>query len=177
MALFFVTSSEQKFMEAKTIIPELQLCNIEVPEMQEIDPEKILEAKLATARTKRKGSFVVEDTSLELECINNLPGPLIKWFLKALGKDGLATLAEKMGNTNATARCIVGYFDGKSTHFFEGSIRGTIVQPRGKSFFGWDPIFQPDGYTQTFAEITKEEKNKISHRSHAFHQLKEFIQK
>jgi inosine triphosphate pyrophosphatase len=50
---------------------------------------------------------------------------------------------------------------------FIGRCEGTIVAPRGENMFGWDPIFQPKGYTQTFAEMDLEEKNKISHRGKA----------
>lgn len=60
-------------------------------------------------------------------------------------------------------------------HFFEGSIKGKIVSPRGDSGFGWDPIFQPDGSKETFAEIDREMKNSISMRRNALNKLKEFL--
>ena len=55
-------------------------------------------------------------------------------------------------------------------------ITGTIVSPRGETTFGWDPIFVPDGHTQTFAEMPKDEKNKISHRRRAVDQLKAYLE-
>ena len=57
-----------------------------------------------------------------------------------------------------------------------GKCEGTIVEPRGENMFGWDPIFQPKGYDQTFAEMPMEEKNKISHRSRALEQFKAFLE-
>ena len=70
------------------------------------------------------------------------------------------------------------HFDENSKiHFFEGEIKGTIVNPRGKTDFGWDPIFQPNGHKKTFGEMTKEEKNKISHRKVAVEKLKEHLLK
>jgi non-canonical purine NTP pyrophosphatase (RdgB/HAM1 family) len=102
---------------------------------------------------------------------------LIKWFLKTIGIEGIARLAEKLGNNKAVAKCVIGYSDGKATRFFEGSVRGKIVSPRKKSSFGWDPIFQPDCYRKTFEDMTKEEKNKISHRGIAFSRLEKFLKK
>jgi len=59
--------------------------------------------------------------------------------------------------------------------FFEGSIKGTIVAPIAESSFGWDPLFKPDGHDKTFADMTPEEKNAISHRRKALQKLKEFL--
>ena len=64
-------------------------------------------------------------------------------------------------------------YNGKEVHIFKGKIKGNIVYPRGKGGFGWDCIFQPEGYNKTFAEI--EEKNKISHRYKAFKKFKNKI--
>ena len=60
---------------------------------------------------------------------------------------------------------------------FEGEIKGTItLAPRGAEGFGYDPVFQPDGFDRTFAELTSEEKNKISHRANAFAKALEFVE-
>lgn len=58
---------------------------------------------------------------------------------------------------------------------FIGEIKGRIVRPRGESGFGWDPVFQPDGYSKTFAEMGADEKNAISHRFKAFEKLRVFL--
>lgn len=82
----FITGNAGKISEAKSILGEcIEPLDMDLPEVQDIDPKKIITAKLNEARRTNKGSFMVEDTSLFLDCLNGLPGPLIKWFLKAVG--------------------------------------------------------------------------------------------
>lgn len=174
--LSFLTGNKQKFEEIKAFIPEIIHLDIDLPEIQHSDARIILDAKLKEAYKHHRGSFIVEDTSLHLDCLGGLPGPLIKWFLKALKNEGLHKIAEKLGNTEAEAKTIIGYInEGNEERFFEGSLHGKIVKPRGESGFGWDPIFQPHGYTKTFAEMSKEEKNTISMRRAAVDALKVFL--
>jgi non-canonical purine NTP pyrophosphatase (RdgB/HAM1 family) len=80
-------------------------------------------------------------------------------------------------NNKATAIVSIGYYDGKDTHFFEGRIDGTIVTPRGDDRFAWDLIFMPNGYDKTFAEMSIEDKNKISMRKIAINKFKEHFLK
>ena len=83
-----------------------------------------------------------------------------------------------MNNKNAQAKTIIGDARNKNeVYFFDGSINGTMVYPRGNNGFGWDKIFQPHGHDKTFAEMTEEEKNKISMRGIAAKKLKEFLTK
>lgn len=110
--------------------------------------------------------------------MSGLPGPLIKWFLKTVGNEGLFNIADKLGNLNAEAKTIVGFAKSREEiYFFEGSIRGKIVNPRGDNGFGWDKIFEPEGSSKTFAEMNLEEKNAISMRRIALNKLKEFLNK
>jgi inosine triphosphate pyrophosphatase len=96
--------------------------------------------------------------------------------LKDLGHEGLYNLVNKLGDSNATARTTLAYAKSPlEVVFFEGELRGNIVKPRGKSGFGWDPVFQPKGSKKTFAELSQEEKNKISHRSIAVSKLVEYL--
>ena len=82
-----------------------------------------------------------------------------------------------MGNNAAEARTIIGLAQSPGNiYYFEGSIKGTIVSPVEKSGFGWDPIFQPEGFSKSFAEMTREEKNQISMRRIALNKLKEFME-
>ena len=84
-------------------------------------------------------------------------------------------IAQKIGNDKAEAKVIIGYSeDGSEPRFFEGSVKGRIVSPRGDMGFGWDPIFQPDGYNKTFAEMNEEEKNSLSMRKIALQGLKDY---
>ena len=64
---------------------------------------------------------------------------------------------------------------GQEVKVFEGKTDGTIVTPRGKRDFGWDPVFQPDGFDQTYAELDSKVKNSISHRGRALEKLKEYF--
>lgn len=174
----FITGNKNKFEEVKAVLPDIEQLDIDLPEIQETDARAIIKAKLQEALNHQKGEFIVEDTSLYLECLNGLPGPLIKWFLKSMGNNGLATLVEKMGNDKAEARTIIGYAKNhEEIYFFEGAVKGRIVALRGDTHFGWDPIFLPDGYEKTFAEMGTEEKNKISMRKMAASKLKEFLGK
>ncbi len=174
----FITGNKNKFKEVKAIMPDIEQMDIDLAEIQEIDAEKIIGAKLLEAVKQAKGPLMAEDTSLYLECLNGLPGPLIKWFLVKLGNDGLYKIAEKLGNFNAEARTIIGYSDGaRKIKFFTGSIKGHIIPPQGVTSFGWDPIFQPEGYLKSFAELGSEEKNEISMRRMAVEKLKKYLEK
>lgn len=178
MSLYFITGSDHKFEEVKAVLPDIERLDLDLPEIQEIDPKVIIQAKLKEATAHHDGEFIVEDTSLFLDCLPSLPGPLIKWFLKALTNQGLYDLAAKYGVFGAEARTTIGYAAGHDDiHYFEGSTRGTIVPLRstGNFGFGWDPIFQPEGSAKTHAEMTREEKNAVSQRGKAARQLAAFL--
>ncbi len=177
MTLYFITGNKSKFEEASAILPGIRQFNVELPEIQSINAREIVKTKLLEAMNHKKAEFIVEDTSLYLDCLNGLPGPLIKWFMKTIGNEGLFNIVEKFGNPNAEAKTVIGYAKNpKEVYYFEGSIKGRIVSPKGRSGFGWDPVFQPEGCSKTFAEITQEEKNKISMRRIALNKLKEFLE-
>jgi non-canonical purine NTP pyrophosphatase (RdgB/HAM1 family) len=175
--IIFITGNKGKLKEAQSIILEIKAKDIDLPEIQEIDAKKVIEAKLLEAYKHHKGEYIVEDTSLYLDCLNGLPGPLIKWFLQQLGNNGIYNLVRKYKTSKAQAKTIVGYINkaGK-VKYFEGIIKGKIVKPKGKGF-GWDPIFQPNGFSKTFGQMTSEEKNRISMRKKALTKLKRFMQK
>lgn len=173
MALYFLTGNKGKLEELQAILGEVEQLDIDLPEIQEIDPHAIIKAKLEAARAHHKGNFIVEDTSLYLDALNGLPGPLIKWFMKTVGIDGLYTMAAAFGNFGAEAKTLIGYCSEEGEiEFFEGAIRGSIVRPRGECGFGWDPIFQPEGKDKTFGELPREEKNQFSMRKLAAEKLR-----
>jgi XTP/dITP diphosphohydrolase len=91
----------------------------------------------------------------------------------------MCKVLEKMGeNANRTAcfRTVIALIQGDGAQFFEGKIDGTIAtQPRGESGFGYDPIFVPQGYMVSFAQLSADEKNTISHRALAVKKLVEFL--
>lgn len=172
--MHFITGSQGKFNEVKALMPDIEQLNIDLPEVQSTDPKEIIHAKLQAAVDSTE--CIVEDTGLYLDCLNGLPGPLVKWFIEKLTIRGIADLAHKYENQRAHATTWIGYRSPSGTvEFFEGKIPGVIVSPRGEGF-GWDAIFQPDGYAHTFGEMTREEKNSMSMRKLAVEKLQIYLQ-
>lgn len=104
-------------------------------------------------------------------------GPYIKWFLEKLGPENLPRMIDSWEDKSATAVCTFAYAEGEDSdvRLFHGKVPGTIVNSRGPQDFGWDSIFQPEEYSKTYAELPKEVKNEISHRSRAALQLKKYL--
>jgi non-canonical purine NTP pyrophosphatase (RdgB/HAM1 family) len=174
--LYLITGNAGKYQEALKFIPNLKQLELDLPELQEIDPQKIIEIKLQEAASHHSGRFLVEDVSLYLNCLNGLPGPLIKWFMKTVGVKGLYQIAASFNDFKIVAKAIIGYLDEhEKAHFFEGVVEGTIVPPRGDDGFGWDPIFEPLGFKKTFAEMSTAEKNLVSHRGRAYEKLVAYL--
>ncbi len=174
----FVTGNENKFKEIQAIIKDVVMTTVELPEVQELDSKKVILAKLEEAKKLIEGEVIVEDTSLVFASMNGLPGPLIKWFMQALGPSGLAELARRNDLQLAEAIVTIGYSDNENNIlFFEDKIAGRIVSPRGKTGFGWDVIFEPEGYDLTFAQMATTEKNKISMRGQAARKLKAHLER
>lgn len=173
--LYFVTGNRNKFLEIQSFIPTLQQLDIDLPEIQSLDAREVVRNKVISAQKFRNAGFIVEDTSLCLDCLNGLPGPFIKWFLHTLGAKGLFQMAEKLGNTKATARTIIGFSgNDEDILFFEGTSEGSICAPRGTNGFGWDKIFMPKGKSRTFAEMDDAEKQCDSMRTIALKKLKDY---
>ncbi len=178
MALYFVTGNAGKFREIKAILPDIEQLDLDLDEIQSLNPQAVIEHKLAQAAAHHDGEFIVEDTSVIYNCLNGLPGTLNKWFMQQLGVEGLADLVHRYDDHSAVARAAIGYRDSAGQdHYFVGEVKGTIVKPRGTvETFGWNPIFQPDGETRTFAEMTIAEKNALSMRGMAARQLAAHLQ-
>lgn len=124
---------------------------------------------------------LADDSGLEVVELNNKPGVQSnRWFAGSDKDRNVELLRLLEGKINRIARFVTvacAYFpESKNCHFFEGTIDGTIsTDSRGSQGFGYDPIFVPIGYNQTFAELGVEEKNKLSHRARAFEQVKKFL--
>ena len=87
----FITGSANKFAEVQQVLVHVELTQlrIDLPEIQKVDAKKIIEAKLQEAlRHKPEGDFIIEDTSLYMDALPGLPGPLVKWFLETIGVQG-----------------------------------------------------------------------------------------
>jgi non-canonical purine NTP pyrophosphatase (RdgB/HAM1 family) len=178
--LIFITGNQGKLKEAREILKGVRVVNkdIDLPEIQETDAKEVIRAKLLEARKHHRGEYIIEDTSLYLDCLNGLPGPLIKWFLEKLGKEKLFEITRISKNFGAEAKTIIGYMNKKKEiKYFEGSVKGKISSPKGEGGFGWDQIFMPAGYKKTFGEMLPEEKNKLSMRKKALTKLANYIKR
>ena len=103
----------------------------------------------------------------------------IKWFLDSCGHKGLNDMISFTDDKSGYAQTVVGFCagPGEDVTVFDGRTMGTIVPPRGSLDFGWDPVFQPkEGGGLTYAEMSKEAKDAISHRSRAFEKLRSYLE-
>lgn len=128
--------------------------------------------------TKLKGHpILVEDTSLCFNAYGGLPGAYIKYFLTNIKPDGLFKMASVFDDHSGYAQSIFGLQKNKKDgpHLFVGKTEGEIVKPRGEENFGWDPCFLPNGYEKTYAEMSKDEKNKVSHRGKSVQEMINFF--
>lgn len=139
--------------------------------------EEVTINKAKAAANVLKGPVLVEDTCLGFEAFNNLPGPYIKWFVKSIGLSGLVDMLYKFENKGANAICTFGYCEGPDAEvkLFQGVTKGNIVDSRGPTDFGWDSVFEPEGFDETYAEMDKKTKNTISHRFRALDKLRDFL--
>ncbi|HUP48897.1 MAG TPA: non-canonical purine NTP pyrophosphatase [Thermoanaerobaculia bacterium] len=175
--LILVSTNPNKAIEAERIlgVPLLRV-SLSLPEIQASSVEDITRYKLEVARTKGYARLIVEDVSLGFDELGNFPGPFVRWLLEAAGGRGLAAIAYALNNRDATAQCCVAYWDGAAGWVFMGETAGEVlVQPRGEQLFGWDAWFQPRGSDKTFAEMSAEEKDAVSHRGHAYRRLAEHL--
>ncbi|XP_013181363.1 PREDICTED: inosine triphosphate pyrophosphatase [Papilio xuthus] len=179
--LTFVTGNIKKLEEVKAILGanfpfEVTSHKLDLPELQgEINEVSIKKCQEAARRLRKP--VVVEDTCLCFNALKGLPGPYIKWFLEKLEPEGLTKLLTGWEDKSAEAVCTFAYCPSgdKDVILFQGKTAGTIVSPRGTRDFGWDCVFQPDGYNLTYAEMPKHEKNKISHRYKALDKLRTYF--
>ena len=189
--LAFATNNAHKLEEVAAILGD----KVELLSLNDIDchtdfPET---AETLEGNALLKSSFIyrnyqldcfADDTGLEVEALNGAPGVYSARYAEGEGHDAQANmrklLHELEGKENRKAQfrtAISLILDGKE-YLFEGVIKGEIIkEKRGDSGFGYDPIFKPEGYEQTFAELGNETKNKISHRALAVQKLCEFLQR
>lgn len=176
--LILVSGNPNKGIEAERIlgVPLLRV-SLVLPEIQAGTVEDITRYKLEAARTKGYHRLIVEDVSLGFDELGNFPGPYVRWLLEAAGGRGLAAIAYALNNRNARAQCCVAYWNGETGNVFLGECTGEVlVQARGDQHFGWDAWFQPRGEQKTFAEMSPEEKDRVSHRGNAYRQLAQHLQ-
>ena len=176
MQICFATGNINKVEECESILGfKLEQVELDLDEIQAVEVAKVVEHKVKQAFDLIKKPVIVEDTGLYFEAWNGLPGALIKWFDETIGYAKLCSLLVSE-NRKAKAQTIIGYFDGEEYKSFVGEVTGKIAEkPKGPDNFGWDIIFIPKGFSETFAEMGKEKKNAISMRKIALEKLKEFL--
>lgn len=181
-SITFVTGNKKKLEEVQAILGDslpflIVSAKIDLPELQGADPTDVSLEKCKLAAEQVQGPVMVEDTSLCFNALGGLPGIYIKWFLDKIGHEGLNNLLAAYTDKSAYAQCIfsLSLGPGHAPIAFVGQTPGTIVHARGPLDFGWDPVFQPSGYEQTYAELPKEVKNAISHRGRALEKVKEYL--
>ncbi|PVU95969.1 hypothetical protein BB559_002553 [Furculomyces boomerangus] len=179
MKVTFVTGNKNKLAEVVKIIGDsLQLDSkdVDIVEIQGTAEEITIHKCLEAAKVVN-GPVIIEDTGLCFNALNGLPGPYVKWFLKEIGPAGLHKMLNGFEDKTGYAICTMGYCEGPEHEpiLFKGITNGTIVEPRGPQNFGWDPVFQPEGYNQTYAEMSAETKNSCSHRYKSIKLLQEYL--
>ena len=150
---------------------------LDIPEIQAFDVSEVASYKAQKAFEMLGSPVLVEDTALTFNALGKLPGPFVKWFLESVGNEGMAKILDGFSDRTARAEVCFALCDGTGVNLFTGEIQGQIApSPRGEKGFGWDPIFIPEGYDQTWGEMTVDEQNATSMRKIALKKLKAFLE-
>ena len=179
MRLAFITSNPGKVEEAKRYFEplgvEIYQLKMEYPEIQADTLEEVARFGVEWLGKRLDVPFFLDDSGLFIDALNGFPGVYSAYVYRTLGIDGILKLMKGVKNRNAHFRSVIAYWDGE-VHLFTGRVDGEIInEKRGSRGFGFDPIFVPEGFTRTFAEMTTEEKNLISHRGRALKAFAEWL--
>lgn len=186
--LVFATNNAHKLDEARRILTDYQILSLlDIGFTQDIiEDGDTLEANSAIkARTIYEFCHTdcfADDTGLEVEALHGAPGVKTARYA-SLGHDNAAnrkkllTKLVEVSNRSARFRTVVTLITDSYERQFEGIVNGTITaEEKGNNGFGYDPIFVPEGYDHTFAELKAEVKNSISHRARALQKMNDFLQ-
>lgn len=177
--ILFITGNKKKAEEVKAITGlDVLTKSLDIPEIQALDVEEVAKAKALSAFHLTGQPVIVDDTGMSIEALSGLPGALVAWFLDTLRPEGILKMLNGEKNRKASVSTCIAYADQNGAAVFTGTIHGEIADSlRGENGFGYDPIFIPDGYDKTYAEMTSDEKNEISMRKIALLKFKEFMAK
>ncbi|MDX5348719.1 MAG: non-canonical purine NTP diphosphatase [Hymenobacteraceae bacterium] len=190
MKLCFATNNANKLKEVRQMLePEYEVvslqdigCHDELPETQDT-LEGNSKQKAMYVWKHFKVSCFADDTGLEVESLNNEPGVYSARYAgpQRSNQDNIKLLLQNLeGQQNRKAQfrtSITLILDGE-VHQFDGVVKGHIIEElRGTEGFGYDPVFVPEHETRTFAEMSADEKNRISHRGRAIQKLVDFLKK
>lgn len=188
MKLIFATQNQHKAKEIQALLPsEFEVLTLNDIDIQEDIPET---SDTLEGNASQKSHYILhhfsrdcfsDDTGLEIPAINNEPGVYSARYAgpaKNADDNMNLVLAKLKGKSDRSAqfRTVISLIlDGKE-HLFEGVVKGKIIEEkRGTDGFGYDPIFVPEDQGKTFAELSMEEKNKMSHRARAFEKMIHFL--
>lgn len=190
MKLVFATHNKNKFAEVKAMLPtHIELlslddigCKEDIEETADtIEGNAILKANYV--RKNYKLDCFADDTGLEVKSLNNEPGVYSARYADD-SHNSLANMEKLLKNLqgeedrSARFKTAIALSMNHSEIMFLGICEGEITEePRGDSGFGYDPIFQPEGFEKTFAEMTLQQKSEIGHHGKAMRQLIEYLSK
>lgn len=179
--IIIASHNKDKIRELRQILSELDIkvySTLDFPNLADVDEDQdslegnaLKKAKYVFENTKIPS--LSDDTGLEVEALNGKPGVYSARFAgeDATYADNLAKLMQEMDskkNRTAQFKTVMALVTKNAEYLFEGICKGEITeQPKGENGFGYDPVFQPKGYEQTFAELNQKIKNEISHRAKA----------
>ena len=188
MKIVFATNNTNKLKEVQTLVPKgielLSLndigCAEDIPETQNtIEGNAIQKAEYV--KTHYDYDCFADDTGLEVQALNGAPGVYSARYAgpQRNAEDNMIKLLENLkgkADRSAQFKTVIALHINNKLHTFEGICKGQITsEQRGEQGFGYDPVFQADGYSKTFAEISMEEKNKVGHRGKAIRLLVDFL--
>lgn len=169
-----VTGNEGKAREFADLLGlDVTAVKEELTEVQALDVADVVTRKAEEAYARISAPVLVDDTGLTMHAWNGLPGALVKWFLDTVGTHGILQMAADVHDRAASVSTALGYADATGVRVYTGTVHGQLsTTERGDYGFGYDCIFIPDGSSQTFAEMTAQQKNAISHRRRAVDALR-----
>jgi len=190
MKIVFATNNQHKLSEIRQILGDrvevLSLqdigCDVDIPETGTTLEENALQ-KAQYIYDHYHLDVFADDTGLEVDALDGAPGVYSARYAGGEGHDSEANMTKLLkelngiDNRKARFRTVIALIQQGKVHEFEGIVNGEIIRERrGGEGFGYDPIFRPDGYELTFAELGTDIKNQISHRSRATKKLCAFLQ-
>ena len=184
--IVFATNNTHKLEEVAAILGE----NYEVLNLREIGCEADIPETADTfaGNALQKAHYVKEhfgydcfadDSGLEVDALDGAPGVYSARYSGGGSEENMTKLLHNLtgkSERGAQFRTVIALLIGDDTRLFEGIVRGSIIEERrGEGGFGYDPIFMPEGYDKTFAELGSEVKNRISHRAQAVEKLADYL--
>ncbi len=182
--IFFLTGNTHKFQEVKSYIESsgvdaiISQKNIPLVEIQSDFIEDVAIHKVQSVVESIQGNYFVEDAGFFVDELKYFPGVFSSYIQEMIGNEGVLKLMNNVKERNASFRSVIALKIDDTIYVFHGRVDGTVsLEIRGKKGFGYDPIFIPEGLNKTFAEISMEEKNSMSHRIRALQSMCDFLLK